>query len=194
VMQDDSDVTFSMDAATPATPARRAYTLVFAGGLGSAGRLGGLAPIDKDSFVEVLSRARPEVTLALPPPVGAGADWELALTFGSLAAFEAEGLLRQVPQAEARLALWQQVRERRAGRLSAAELDAAVGAAVAADGTLQWLREGRSGAEPKAGGAVPTSGSILDMIDEPDAARRVSADVERLAAEAGTPEARLSGA
>jgi type VI secretion system protein ImpC len=193
-MQDDSDVTFSMDAATPATPARRVYTLVFTGALGSAGRLGGLTPVDKDSFVETLSRARPQVTLALPPPVGAGADWELALTFGALAAFEAEGLLRQVPQAEARLTLWQRARERRAGRLSAADLDAAVAAAVAADGALQWLREGGAGGEQGARGAGPTDGSILDMIDEPDAARRVSADVERLAAEAGTPEARLSGA
>ena len=192
-MSDESDVTFSTGATTPDVPGPRPYTLVFVGDLRAQDRLDALTSVDKESFADVLSRARPTLAIALKPPGGAGPDWEFVLTFDTLKAFEPVGLLRQIPAAAARLAIWEKIQQRRLGKLSEQELESAIDVAVGGDASLAWLRSAEAdvgGTAP--GGATPAAGSsILDLVDEPDESRRIAADVERLAAGAGDREARI---
>ncbi|MGD8452334.1 MAG: type VI secretion system contractile sheath large subunit [Phycisphaerae bacterium] len=188
---DNADVTMSSDASTPETPPRPPYCLVHIADFAAGDRLAQLTPVDCDNFSDVLRQARPEVAVALKPPLGDGSDWEFRLTFDSMASFMPAGLLAQIPAAKTRLDFWQKLRERRQGRIDEAALTAAIEAAIQADGSLAWLHAAPSA--PGAAPAAPADGSILDLVDAPDESRRVSADVERLAADTEQGSARIGG-
>lgn len=194
---DDVKVDVSAQTATPEVGQRRPYSIVFVGDLGAAERLPNLTPIDKDDFPAVLAKARPTLPLAVKDPIGGGAEWEFQLCFENMKTFEPGGLLAQVPAARWRLGVREKVQARQTGQITAAELESALSSAAGADPALAWLGQiGETPAAPArpsaAAPAAPGGASVLDMVDEPDAKARVAADVERLAAEAGRSEARLS--
>ena len=192
--ENDVDVTVSAQTSTPEAPQRR-YHIVFVSDLGAGERLAGLCPIDKDDFAGVLGKARPTLALAIPDPLGGGDEWEFQLVFDSLKAFDPAGVLAQVPGARWRLGVRDKLAQRRLGKIDQAELDAALSAAVSADESLAWMTQVAAPADaaPGAPPKSPASGSILDAIDEPDEAGRVSAEVERLAAGAGDAKSKISG-
>ena len=192
-MSDENNVTFSTDTTTPEVPAKRPYTLVFMSDLQAGDRLERLMPVDKDNFATVLEQALPTLAVALKPPLGNGPEWEFRLTFDSLRAFEPAGLLSQVPAAQGRLAIWEKLQDRRLGRLSEAELDAAIEVAIGTDASLAWLQTPVSDT-PAGQPTAPADGSILDLVDEPDPSRRVEADVERLATGAGDHDKHIDAA
>jgi type VI secretion system protein ImpC len=180
---------------TPEVPARRLYYLTFVADLGSAGRLRGLAEVDHDRFAELLHRAAPELALAVKPPGGGGPDWEFRLRLDTLRAFEPAGFLPQVGGARWRLGAREKLSQRKLGQIGASELDAALRAAGQADPSLSWLTHepGSAAAPSSATPVAPASGgSILDLVDAPQEASRVSADIRRLATSAGDPAARLA--
>jgi type VI secretion system protein ImpC len=190
---DDATVEFSTGAATPELSGKPAYPLVFVSDLGAAERLTELTATDKDEFTNLLSTAQPKLKLAIKDPFGSGSDWEFQLTFDSIKAFEPAALLGQVPGAGWRLGVRDKIVQRRQGQISADELGRAVNAAAGADASLAWLSETDAAAAP-ATPQAPVDSGILDMVDEPDDAARVSAEVEKLAKAAGDAEARVSGA
>lgn len=202
-MSDDPNVNFSTNPRTPEQAPRPPYTLVLAADFQPGQPWPAATQVDKDNFAQVLANARPALPLAIKPPIGTGGDWEMKLTFDSLRAFEPAGLLAQLPQGRARLNVWEQLRKRRRGQGTAEEMTTAIRAAVQQDPTLAWLEEKGTGSAggsggPGAGAAAPQApaggGSILDLVDEPDAQRRIGADVERLAAETEQPSAQLAAA
>jgi type VI secretion system protein ImpC len=193
---DDAKVKFSTGATTPEMSGKAAYPIVFVSDLGAGERLAGLTATDKDEFAKLLGAAKPSLKLAIKDPFGTGADWEFQLTFDSMRAFEPDALLAQVPGAGWRTGVRDKIVQRRQGQISAGDLEQAINAAANADASLSWLKE--AGAAASAGGgaapAAPAGGSILDEVEEPDQQSRVSAEVEKLARDAGDAEARVSGA
>ncbi|MEP0846992.1 MAG: type VI secretion system contractile sheath large subunit [Phycisphaerae bacterium] len=194
---DDVKVDVSAQTATPEVGRQRPYTVVIVGDLGAAERLPNLTPADKDDFAAVLAKARPTLPLSVKDPIGSGPDWEFQICFESMKTFEPAGLLAQIPAARWRLGVREKVQARQTGQITAAELEAALSSAAAADPGLAWLRHvGEAPPAPAspspAAPPAPAGANVLDMVDEPDAKSRVAADVERLAAEAGRSEARLS--
>ncbi len=177
----------------PSPPGDRRFHLVLVSDLGAGGRLTGLTPTDADDFAALMGRARPQVAVALADPLGSDDSWELALVLDSLKAFEPAALVGQTPAGRWRLGVREKLAARRRGRLGPGELDAALRVAGEADASLAWLLEPPA-APPESPPAPPPGGSILDMVDEPDESARVSADVERFAAQAGEPDRRMSGA
>lgn len=152
------------------------FLLVFAGDLGSAGRLGGATPVDKDSFADVLLAACPSIAAAMKTPI---AEFDASLTLDSLRAFEPEGLLRQTAPGRARLDLRAIARSRQVGKLTAGDLQNALAAAAGSDRSLAWL------ATPPPASPVTAAASVLDLVDEPAASGGVADDVSRIAASAG---------
>ncbi len=178
--------------------ARPPYHILYVADLGLGESGGDLAALDKDEFAAFMARGKPTLSVALPPPIGGGAEWEFRLAFDALKAFEPAALLAQLSQASWRSGLRSKLYQRRTGSISREELDGALAAAAAADSSLAWLTQspdsgGASASASSAAGAASGGASILDMIDDPEAGPRVAADVERLAAAAGDPQARVSG-
>ncbi|MBU0617842.1 MAG: type VI secretion system contractile sheath small subunit, partial [Planctomycetes bacterium] len=175
---------------------KRTYPLVFVSDLGAGERLAKLTATDKDEFAKLLSTAKPMLKLAIKDQFGPGPDWEFQLTIDSMKAFEPATLLAQVPGAGWRVGVREKIVQRRQGQISAGEFENAVNAAAGADASLAWLKE-PGPAAPSAAAAppeAPAGSSVLDMVEEPDEAARVSAEVERLAKAAGDADARVSGA
>jgi type VI secretion system protein ImpC len=195
---DDANVEFSTGAETPAVSARRPYSVIFVSDLGAEKRLDRLTATDKDEFADLLTRAKPTLALALKDPFSSGPDWEFQLTISNMKTFEPAGLLAQVPGAGWRLGVREKIVARRQGKISPAEFDKAIDAAVGADASLAWLKQPDIVAPPAAGPAAPTAApagtSILDTVEEPDESARISADVEKLARAAGDIEARIPAA
>jgi len=196
---DEQDVRFSTGETTPDVPAKRPYTLVLVGDFQAGDQLGSLTAVDKEDFSDLLGRVRPTLALALKDPFGSGPDWEFKLTFDSFKAFEPAGLLAQTPGARWRLGVREKALARQRGKAGAAELENALGTAADADATLGWLRQVEApptgaAAAPDAKVDAPEGASVLDMVDEPDESARVTADVERLAAQAGDRAGKLSAA
>lgn len=193
---DDANVEFSTGAESPEVPERTPYSLAFVSDLGAGDQLNRLTATDKDEFAGLLTRVKPKLALAINDPFGSGSDWEFQLTFDSIKAFEPAALLAQVPGAGWRLGVREKIVQRRQGQISAGDFENAIDAAAGADSSLAWLKE-PSPATPGAPAATPEApagGDILDMVDEPDEAARVSAEVEKLAKAAGDADARVSGA
>ncbi|MFO0839859.1 MAG: type VI secretion system contractile sheath large subunit [Phycisphaerae bacterium] len=170
---------------------RRPYHILFVGDLGVGDGIARPIDVDKDEFAPLLARLRPTRALAIPSPLGSGSDWEFKLTFDSLKAFEPSAIVALISDASWRVGLRKKVVERRAGRIPREEFDRALSSAAAADKTLAWVTQSSAAAGTSA--AAPAGESVLDMVDDPSAGTRVSADVERLAAAAGDAEKRLSG-
>jgi type VI secretion system ImpC/EvpB family protein len=190
---DDPNVQFSTGAEGLEPAASRPYPIVFVADLQSGSRLAGLEVVDKEELPRVLSRARPRLPMALTPPVGDGPDWEFELCFDNLRSFEPAGFLTQIPQGSWRLGLRQKVLARQQGTVSQEELESALSAAAIGDTSLAWVKQPVEAAPSGGiGGAAPEGGgSILDLVDAPSQAARISAEVERLAAAAGDPSARI---
>jgi len=193
---DDASVRFSTGAESPETPGRRPYSIVFVGDLGAPERLAKLTPVDKDSFAALLADVRPTLALAVEDPLADGQEWEFQLAFDSIKSFEPAAFLAHVPNARWRLGVREKLLARQQAAISADELDDALSAAAAADRSLSYLTQptAASGAAGGAGVAPPSSGSILDMVEEPTEGARIAADIERLAAAAGDAAARLPAA
>jgi type VI secretion system ImpC/EvpB family protein len=191
---DEQDVRFSTGDSTPSVPEKRPYTLVLVSDFQAGDQLGGLTAIDKDDIAALLGRVRPTFALALKDPLGGGPDWEFQVAFDSFKAFEPAGLLAQTPGARWRLGVREKTLARQQGRATAGELDSALNTAADADASLAWLREVEAPAATDATVDVPEGTSVLDLVEEPDESARVKADVERLAAQAGDREGRLSAA
>ena len=193
---DDANVEFSTGATTPEMSGKRTYPLVFVSDLGAGERLAKLTATDKDEFAKLLSIAKPMLKLAIKDPFGPGSDWEFQLSIDSMKAFEPAALLAQVPGAGWRAGVREKIVQRRQGRISAGEFENVVNAAAGADVSLAWLKEPGSAAPSAAAASpeAPAGSSVLDMVEEPDEAARVSAEVERLAKAAGDADARVSGA
>ncbi len=190
---DDAKVTVSTRSEATGPVTGRRYHLVLVGDLGTAGRLAGLTPTDADGFADLMRQARPQAAIALADPLGRGDDWELPLAFESLKAFEPAGLLGQVPAGRWRLGLREKLIARRRGEIGPDDLERTLRAAAAGDASLAWLLEPAAPTPSAQAPQPPAGGSILDFVDEPDDAARVAADVERLAAQAGDKERRISG-
>jgi len=175
------------------TARTRTYRITFISDLGSDGRLSGLTPVDKDEFPRVLAAARPALALRVEKPAGGVAEWEFRLAIESMGMFDPRGFLPHVAGARWRLGVRDKFGARLRGEISAAELSAAVEAAAAGDTSLRWLTQA-TGAPGAAGSQAGAGGNILDMVDEPDDAARVSAGVEQIARSAGESERRVSSA
>jgi len=196
---DDANVEFSTGASTPEVPSPRSYILVFVSDLGAGEKLDRLTAVDKDAFAGLLESVTPTLAVALKDPLGSGPDWEFQLAFDSMKAFEPAGLLAQLPAARWRFGVREKIVGRRQAQLTAAELDKALEAAAGADASLAWLKQTDTAASPGRDDQarppqVSEGASVLDMVDEPDDSARVSAEVEKLARDAGDADARVSGA
>lgn len=189
-MSDDPKVNVSTGAQAPQAPERPPYSIVFIGDLG--GGPDKLTAVDKDEFARVLAAAHPSVALSVKNPLG-GDDLDFQISFDSLKAFEPAGILAKTPAARWRLGLRDKIFDRRAGAISPQDLETAFDAAAQADRTLAWIKQ-TAASTGAAAGAAPAGPSVLDMVDEPDESARVRADVERAAAQAGDPNAKISGA
>ena len=191
-MSDESSVNVPAGAATPETPTRPPYQLVLVSDLGTAGKLGTPAAIDKDNFAQVLADAGPKCVLSIGDVLGNGSDWEFELTFDNLRSFAPAAFLLQISGARWRLGIREKIVARRSGQCSPTELDEAIAAAIAGDASLKWLTASEPSTATSASAPSAASGSILDQVDDPDDAAKVSANVERLARDAGDPDARIA--
>lgn len=191
---DDPNVQFSTGAESVEAAVSRSYSIVFVADFHSGSRLAGLEAVDKQELPRVLSKARPALPMAISPPVGSGPDWEFELRFENLRAFEPAGFLSQIPQGSWRLGLREKVLARQQGSIAPDELESALSAAALADSTLAWVNQPIGTAPPGGPAAAPPAGggSILDLVEAPTEASRISAEVERLASAAGDPTARIA--
>ncbi|MFH1747344.1 MAG: type VI secretion system contractile sheath large subunit [Planctomycetota bacterium] len=193
-MADDPNVRFTADTDDEVSP-RSDYHLIFVSDLQAGEHIEQLTPVDKESFSDLMTRARPTLALALKPPLGSGPDWEFELVFDSLKSFEPAGFLAQMTAAGPRLAIWEQIGQRRLGQVSEEQLATTIQNAALADPSLAWLQaapgQNDSSAAPP---PVDSGGSILDLVDEPDEKSRITAEVERVAADTGSREKRIGAA
>lgn len=173
------------------TPSARAFTVVLMSDLGADERLGRVTEVDKDDFAKVLAAARPTLRMAIKTSAG---EWEFELAIDAMKMFEPAGFLTRIDGARWRLAARQQLMDRRAAKISADDLNAALRQAATADSSLAWLTQPVSGGSAAPAAPKPAGGAnILDMVDEPDDAARVSAEVGRIAESASDPTSRISG-
>lgn len=180
-------------ATGPETPPGRPYSVVLISDLGAGGRISGCVNVDKDDFAKVLAAARPTLRMAMKGP--GGSDWEFELSIDSLKMLEPAGFLSRIDGARWRLGARERLLERRAAKISAEELSAALRQVAAGDASLAWLTQpvaSSSGGAAAGDPAAPTKGSILDMVDEPDETARVSAEIGRIAEAASDPGNRVS--
>lgn len=187
---DDPKVTTTPETQTTPVRGRHMYSIVFVSDLGTS-TLDGRTDVDKDSFADVIAKARPTLAVALAPPLGEGADWEFQLSFDSLASFEPAALVAQVDQGRWRLGVREKIVERQTGAASPEQLQQGLAAAAAADPTLGWLLQVPDDSGGAAPATPPPGGSILDMVDEPDDRSRVARDVEDIARSAGDADRRI---
>lgn len=195
---DEGKVGFSTGADGTEVSSKRPYTIVFVSDLGAGDKLDALAAVDKDSFADFVRRAGVTIPVAVKSPFGGG-DWEFVLNFDSIKSFDAVALVRQTPAGRWRMGLREKVIARQGGSITAADLQSALQAAVAGDTSLAWVTQvdaagpAASATAASVAPAAPSGGSVLDMIDAPSDHSRAMADIERMAAEAGDPNARISG-
>jgi type VI secretion system protein ImpC len=191
--RDDAKVVFSPGSSGPEVSEKRPYTIVFVSDLGAGPGREGLTSVDKDNFADFVRSAGVTLPVAVKNPLGGG-EWEFALSFDSIRAFDPIGLLKQTPAGRWRLGLREKVIERQNGTITSADFQSALGGAAAGDASLAWVAqvETDTAAAPRTPAAAPPSGgNVLDMVDAPSDRSRAAADVERMAAAAGDPNARI---
>jgi type VI secretion system ImpC/EvpB family protein/type VI secretion system ImpB/VipA family protein len=143
----DLDVQFSSPDGLKVT-AQRPYRLLYLADFGgsAAGRVAGpLADgpveVDAESFDAILSTACPTVAFKTVDPTATGSALvEIELPFSSLKAFAPKAILAHVAPARPLVEAREQIVARMRGKLSAAQLEAAI-ARLAGTANLNWLVE-----------------------------------------------------